>query len=172
MTDSIDLAAFEDRFSGYLAHLGEIDVAALASALRTRTVSDGDVLITQGAGHDALLFVDGGTLDVTVANESEAPHSVATLKSGDVVGEVGLLAPGPATATVRATSAGQVFELDGKGLDGLWREHPAAASSLVQGLCRVMATRIRSVEGDLDRLHEHEGGFLAQLLHRLMGRAA
>ncbi len=172
MTDTIDHAAFEDRFSGYLAHLGEIDVAALASALRVRDVAPGDVLIAQSQPADALLFVDSGSLTVTVANASEAPHVVATLTAGDVVGEVGLLSPGPATATVTVASAGRVLSLDSKGLDGLWSAHPAAASSLVQGLCRVMATRIRSVEGDLDRLEEHEGGFLAQLLHRLMGRAA
>ena len=172
MTDSIDLAAFEDRFSGYLARLGEIDVAALTSALRPRAVAAGDSLITQGASTDALLFIESGSLEVSVANASEAPHVVATLSAGDVVGEVGLLAPGPATATVLATTDGRVLALDGQGLDALWSSHPAAASSLVQGLCQVMAARIRSVEGDIDRLEEHEGGFLSQLLHRLLGRAA
>ncbi|MCO4771769.1 MAG: cyclic nucleotide-binding domain-containing protein [Deltaproteobacteria bacterium] len=172
MTDSIDPAAFEARFADYLSHLGGVDVAALASVLERRPVRSGDVLISQGAPHGELLFVDSGILDVTVANASETPHTVASLEAGAVVGEVGVLAPGPATATVSCAGAGVVFALRSSALDALWSQHPAVASSLVQALCQVMARRIRSVEGDLDRLHDHERGRLGDLLNRLFGRAA
>ena len=172
MTNSIDIDAFDERFAAYLSHLGDLDVAALTSALSVREGVPGDVWIAQGKPHGALLFIEEGALAVTVANASEAPHAVATLGPGDVVGEVGLLAPGPATATVRVVEPARAYALDSKALDALWAAHPQVASSLVQGLCHVMAKRIRSVEGDLDTLHDQEEGGLASLLKRLFGRAA
>jgi CRP/FNR family cyclic AMP-dependent transcriptional regulator len=172
MTQHIDIEAFEERFAAYLSHLGDLDVAALTSVLTERTGAVGEVWTQQGKQHGSLMFIDDGGLDVTVANESEAPHTVAILGPGDVVGEVGLLSPGPATATVRVTKDAHAWVLDSRALDTLWEQHPPAASSLVQGLCHLMARRIRSVEGDLDTLQEHESGGLSGLLKRLFGRAA
>ena len=168
----IDLASFEERFADYIEHLGDLDVAALTAVLTTRDAAPGDLVIEQGSFHNELLFLESGTLAVSVLNKSHEPHVVAELQPGAVVGEVGLLSPGPATTSVIAQAPARYHALSSQALDGLWSTSPAAASSLIQGLCHVMATRIRSVEGDLDKLDTQASGGLRGVLRRLFGRAA
>ncbi len=158
---------FEQRFSAFLAQLGDLDVEALLSVLQSVTLDPGEAAITEGQPHDAILLVEWGALDVIVDGDR-----VAQMGPGDVAGEVGLLAPGQATATVRATAPTLVHVLSHTALDGLWSSHPAVASSVIQGVTRVIAGRIREIEGDVDRLHEHERHGLLSMLGKLFRRAA
>lgn len=164
---STAVAQFEDRFAALLEHVGAVDVAALLEVLQTRTLSVGEAAITQNQPHDSLLLVEWGELIVEV-NGVE----VSRLGPGEIAGEVGLLAPGTATATVRAAEETLLLVLSGHALGALWAEHPAVASALIQGVTRVISERIRSIEGDADQLGDHERHGVVGMLRRLFGRAA
>ena len=164
---STAVTEFEHRFSGLLEHLGDLDVAALLEALETRTLAADEAVITQGEPHDSLLLVEWGELVVRVDGVE-----VSRMGPGEVAGEVGLLSPGLATATVRASAATLLHVLSGDALQQLWSDHPAVASSLIQGITRVISARIRSIEGDLDTPPDGQDEGVVGLLRRLFGRAA
>ncbi len=164
---STAVAQFEERFSGLLEHVGAMDVAALLEVLQTRTLAPGEAVITRGTPHDSLLLVEWGELVVTVRG-----LEISRLGPGEVAGEVGLLSPGVATASVRADEETMLHVLSGAGLATLWAEHPAVASALVQGLTRVISERLRSIEGDVDQLADQGHHGVVGLLRRLFGRAA
>jgi|GEM_PF-5846911 len=163
---STPLAKFERRFADLLDHLGDLDVAALLDALEDRSIEPDETPIVQGEPHDSMLFVEWGALVVEVDGVQ-----VKTLDPGDVVGEVGLLSPGNATATVRAVKTTLLHVLSADALERLWRDHPEVASTLLQGITRVISERIRSIEGNVDLDEDDENGFLSRL-RALFGRAA
>lgn len=161
------VAEFEHRFADLLAHVGDLNVAALLDALQTRSLEPDETAIVQGEPHDSLLLVEWGQLVVEVKGVE-----VSRLGPGEVAGEVGLLDPGLATATVKAAEPTMIHVLTAEVLEQLWTEHPAVASSLVQGLTRVVSERLRSIEGDLDKLAGDQKGGVLGVLKRLFGRAA
>lgn len=67
----------------------------------------GACLVRRGDPSDALYEVRRGTLEVDVG-DPEAPFVVGTLEAGALVGEIGLIAASPRTATVRAVGPAEV----------------------------------------------------------------
>jgi len=165
MTSSVH--EFEQTFAGFLDHLGDVDAEVLLGVLEPLTLSADEDAITGGEHHDSLVWVQSGELAVYLDG-----HEVSRIGPGEVAGEVGILAPGAATATVRATAPSELHVLSGAALQALWRDHPSIASSIVQGATRVIAGRIREIEGDVDRLPDHGTQGLLGMLSRLFGRAA
>jgi MFS family permease len=79
----------------------------LASGLRPRLVSAGEVVYTQGDTADGCFVIDRGSAEVLGDG-----HPIATVGPGDLVGEIALLRQVPRTATVRAVTAMDLRLLD------------------------------------------------------------
>lgn len=62
----------------------------------------GEVILKQGDDGNSAYLIVSGAVEVAVGEGSRS-KTVATLGAGDVFGEMSLLAPGPRSATVRAT---------------------------------------------------------------------
>jgi len=74
--------------------------------MQTINFEPGDTILTEGEdGRTAYLLVSG-SVEVLVGRGAKA-KSVATLKAGEVFGEMSLLEPGPRSATVRALTRTQ-----------------------------------------------------------------
>jgi CRP-like cAMP-binding protein len=79
----------------------------LANRMRRRSVPAGTVVLAQGdPGHDYYVIVDG---EAEVVGDG---RFIRTLAAGESFGEIALIRDVPRTATVRACSALEVFELD------------------------------------------------------------
>jgi hypothetical protein len=104
----------------------------------------GAVLIEQGAASDALHIVLDGELEVW-STEADRTSWYDTVRAGGVVGEVALLDPGPATATVRSPNGCATLRIGHDELRRLWIDHPAVASALHAQLVRTIAGRLREM---------------------------
>src|ERR1700757_649163 len=77
------------------------------SAFATETsVADGQILMKQGDYSTELIGIEEGTADVLRDGKK-----IASLKEGDLIGEMGLLERGPRNADVIATSPMRVLKL-------------------------------------------------------------
>ena len=120
----------------------------LASAFHERSCHPGEVVICQGARSTELYIVVEGELSVTIAekgdtgggSETETSREVATLKTGDLFGEIGVISGMQASATVAASMEGcRVLTLGERKLhDQVLRNSPNLAAGLLRSMKRYL----------------------------------
>lgn len=122
---------------------------ALAAVLPEREVAAGEVLIREGHYSDALMVVASGLLEVRL-QVAKGVLVVGQKGPGAWVGEMGLLAPGPASATVVATEPGRVRVLSHAAYLDLLETQPRAVGEALMAVCTDIVTRVRSAreQGD------------------------
>lgn len=116
----------------------------LAAAFRERVCNPGEVVICQGARSSELFLVVEGELIVTIAekgeNEGDTIREVATLKSGTLFGEIGVVSGMQASATVSAAMEGcRILALGERELhDQVLRNSPNLAAGLLRSMKRYL----------------------------------
>jgi cAMP-dependent protein kinase regulator len=88
------------------AHLSEEEAKRLAAFATETSVAEGQILMKQGDYSTELIGIEEGTADVI-----RDGNNIASLKEGDLIGEMGLLERGPRNADVIATSPMRVMKL-------------------------------------------------------------
>ena len=91
----------------------------LVQKFRARDVNRGETLIREGERSDGLYVILTGEVGVHIQN-----RSVATLKEGDVFGELSLLTRTAATATVQTTKKTSLLRLPREDFDAIIMSHP------------------------------------------------
>jgi aspartate ammonia-lyase len=138
MTDTITelkrceiLGGLEDELLGMLAGLAE-----------QRRFALGDTLFAAGDDRSTFWLITAGQVEVRV-EAGDAAGTVVILGPGDALGEAGLLEPGTHSATARAASSVDVFQLP---VDAIRRElegDAGAAMDLFAAVARVMVRRLQ-----------------------------
>jgi CRP-like cAMP-binding protein len=93
----IDLLHGIELFDG----LTEVDLEEVAVICKRRQLKKGEFLAKQGDIGKELFIVSDGLVEVSL-HESETPHVVINLGSGQLIGEMSLVDRGPRSATVKA----------------------------------------------------------------------
>ena len=109
--------------------LAKPDRRALMSKFRPETTYAGDVLIEEGEPGRGLYLALRGNFKVE-ANKGGAPVELATLRGGDVFGEISLLTDAPTNATVTATTLGEVLLLPKEDFQTVVRRYPEVKATL------------------------------------------
>lgn len=117
----------------------------LAPLLQRHTFAAGEVVIRSGEAPAGLLIIERGRLAVRTGDDNAI--ELAQVGPGDLVGEVALLDPGPASATVVALTEGEVAILSAEGLARFGQVDPKGARLLTRFLSRTLAGRLRAVTG-------------------------
>jgi cAMP-dependent protein kinase regulator len=86
--------------------LSEDEAKRLAAFASETSIADGQILMKQGDYSTELIAIEEGSADVI-----QDGNKVASLKEGDVIGEMGLLEREPRNADVIATSPMRVMKL-------------------------------------------------------------
>ena len=145
---NLTIEAFIKHFPKIGSALEGEELVALLNLLKIQYVEASESLITEGTMTDALYFVWEGELDV-VMQSPEGEYKVATLERGDLFGEISLLSPGKATATVRSEMGCVALHMDVESLQQFWESYPHAASVFLRELSRLVAERIQSADETL-----------------------
>jgi CRP-like cAMP-binding protein len=93
----------------------------------------GQVICRQGQPGDAAYVLVDGEADVSVATEA-GDYLVATLRSGDVVGEISILCDTPRTATVTARTGLTALRVRKESFLQLLKQFPEIAAEVMRGL--------------------------------------
>ncbi len=109
----------------------------LESAADEVSVPAGHVLIEQGHNHNEGLIVEAGTAEVVIDG-----NAVAEIGAGEIIGELALLARGPATATVKAKTDMTLLVIPFNRFDQIMNDNPA----MVKGIARDLAARLRAMD--------------------------
>jgi CRP/FNR family cyclic AMP-dependent transcriptional regulator len=88
------------------SHLSAEEARRLATYATESSVAEGQILMKQGDYSVELIAIEEGTADVVRDGEK-----IASLKEGDLIGEMGLLERRPRSADVIATSPMRVLKL-------------------------------------------------------------
>jgi CRP-like cAMP-binding protein len=122
----------------FFSDLPETEVAAIAEVAFEIRIAPGEALAKGGGPGYALFAIEAGTADVVVAGTK-----VRSVSSGDVVGEIAVLASppdpltppelpegGPRTASIVATSSMRVIAVYKRDIWALERHAPVAVQRL------------------------------------------
>lgn len=129
---------------GILEPLGDDDRAILSGYGEFLPANPDHSIIEEGMSQSALFFVISGKLHATA---TRAGHKVllGTIQTGETIGEINLLDPAKASATVTAVEFSQVWKIDATSLEQYINEYPRAAAWLLIGIGKTLAHRLRSV---------------------------
>lgn len=129
---------------GILEPLGDEDRDILSGYGEFLPANPNTPLIEEGLTQNSLFFVISGKLHATAMR---AGHSVllGTIQTGETVGEINLLDPDKASATVTAVEFSQVWRIDSGSLEQYINEYPRPASWLLIGVGKTIAHRLRAV---------------------------
>ena len=126
------------------------DRAALAHALRERTLRKGQILLKEGETGQEMFLVRRGAIVVSKAVAPPVEQVLARMGPGDFFGEMSLFDHAPRSATIQADTTGDVslLVLDRESLETLIEANPRVAVSFFHALVQVFIERLRA-SGDL-----------------------
>jgi predicted RND superfamily exporter protein len=122
---------------------GLTQAQARIAALMTSVVEyeGGQRVMSRGETGRSLYVVIDGELMVSILDSNGNRMELATMKRGDVIGEVGLY-HGQRTADVDTIGSARLLRLDHESLDRLHRRYPRIGRRLAWNVSAVMAERI------------------------------
>ena len=142
-----------------------------AVSLRYLTNDDRDILMQSGSSSDYLKDVivieEGETIhgiSLLIAGRARivrtymsTPITIATIREGDIFGEMGLIEGLPASASVMCDSVEcKVFFIEAAALDSLLQSVPGMAARFYRSLSAILAHRVREVSARIPGLMVEE----------------
>ncbi len=113
-----DWSIFDHNVKGattpLLSSFDEPILIQLLNTLELKSFSAGDLMIEEGEEGGGVFWVCAGKVEITRRNQNKETVHLATLSSGALVGEMGLITRSPRVATVTAAEAVQAFVLPAK----------------------------------------------------------
>jgi sulfate permease, SulP family len=137
-----------DLFRGRKAETLE----ALAACLETRSLQPGETVFRRGDRGEELFLIRRGRVRAMLPITEGTSHHLATFGRGDFFGEMAFLDREPRSAHAVAATATELFVLSRSHFDAFALEHRALANSLLEGLARTLAIRLRYANAELRML--------------------
>jgi SulP family sulfate permease len=127
----------------WLGHaLGSSDLAdQLAQFCEHLEVGRGDIIAAEGEVADSMLFIVEGRVGVFVRMNGHTVR-VRSLGPNTTIGEMGLMAQRPRSATIKAEAPSVLYVLKADAYERLQRENPALSQRLLTYVISVMAERL------------------------------
>ena len=119
-----------------LAPLNEQERLDVAKTLTAAPFRRGEVISRQGEAADYLYMLTEGEANVRVTNAGGASSPVATLRAGDVFGEMGMMTGQPRTATVQARTDVVCYRLDKAAFKATLERRPEIAEAISSRLAK------------------------------------
>ncbi len=133
-----------------LADASDEEWATLLAHTRNRRFGAGDAIVTAGAVDQSLYLVLEGQLEVLTEATGRGRRGyrrLASVGAGSVIGELSFFDGGGRSALVRAVTSAVLAEMSRSEFDALATASPDLARRLLFDLGRILAQRLRTVQG-------------------------
>lgn len=131
--------------------LSDGDLEAIAHVTSTRSLKAREELFHKGDDGAQIYIVASGQLKVITTSADGDDLMFCVLEPGEVIGEIGLLAERPRTATVAAIRKSELIVVDRREFRALLRNRPDVAVELLT----VLARRLARVSEFVEDTHFH-----------------
>jgi CRP-like cAMP-binding protein len=148
----------------FFSGLDSVSLERVGQGMRTRRFRRGEVIFHMGDPGDALFIVASGAIKIMLPSETGDEAILATLRTGDVFGELALLDGAPRSATATALEPTETLVLPRDRFRDLLATEPAIRDALLASL----AGELRRLTNHVEELHFLDiTGRLASRLTRL-----
>lgn len=130
-----------------LADASEEEWATLLGHTRIRRFRPGEAVVAAGAADQSLYLVLEGQLEVLAERGRRGYRRLAAVGTGSVIGELAFFDGGTRSALVRAASPALLAEMSRPAFERLAAASPDLARRLLLDLGRILAQRLRAVQG-------------------------
>jgi hypothetical protein len=138
---------------GILVGLGKRSLTNLANFGCYDQFPAGTEIIREGQLQDRFYVVVKGRLAVS-ANSGGKDVYLSTAQSGECIGEVSLLDPGPASATIRVMEDATLWSMDIEELRAYLMAHTGDAGILLMGMASCLSYRLRKANQLIGQHHK------------------
>ncbi len=127
-----------------LKDLKKSEILRILAMGKIKVIENGRQFITHGeASHNMVLILDG---KVDVVRE-DTREIVTSLKSGDIVGEMGFVTDEPRSASVVTRSKVEAFEIDKKLIQLVANRFPRIGTRLFFNISQILSQRLKERDG-------------------------
>lgn len=128
----------------FLQGLSEDEITSVAKVLEKKTYPVGKTVVLKGEVVSKLYILYKGSLSVTVKVQGQK-KVVAQLKPGDYFGEMSLIEPMSATATISALEESVIYDITNEDFDKIVAKNPTALE--------ILKNKIESRKKSLSEIH-------------------
>ncbi|MBI3581666.1 MAG: SLC26A/SulP transporter family protein [Nitrospinae bacterium] len=139
-----ELELFRDR--------KEETLAVLESRMEKRSFKAGEQIFALGDSGDELFLIRKGEVRILIPLDEKQVHHIATFGRGAFFGEMSFLDGSARSASAVAQTDSDLYVLSRKVFDDLAAEHKMAAINLLDGLARLLASRLRYANAEIHAL--------------------
>jgi len=126
--------------------LDDATIDDILSCMQGRRYAAGELICRQGEPSDSLFLLRSGVAQAFVTSlRSSTVTTIARLRPGDLIGEVGVVTNLPRSASVIARSDATVFQLGREDVASLLARHPRLLANITQ----VIGGRLAKMNADL-----------------------
>ncbi len=129
---NIEIMAYLHRVPIF-STLGSEELYQLAKKTKRMSFRGNNTIVRQGDSGDSFYIITEGNADVTIEKNGESTY-LATLSSGDYIGEVSIVSNTKRTATVTTQGVVNVLQLSSKAFDELLNRHPHLALRIMKDI--------------------------------------
>jgi SulP family sulfate permease len=126
----------------------------LITYLEKMELDGGVYLMRRGDAPDAMYFIESGRLNVLIETDQGEMTRIRSIRSGTVIGELGLYLRTERTANVVTEQKSVLYKLNFEAMKKMEAENPDVASALHEWIARLLAERMadnnRAIEALLD----------------------
>lgn len=137
---------------GLLSPLGDEDRNILSGYGEFHPVQKDSKLIEEGKEQNALFIVISGALHASTLRGGH-PVLLGKISRGESIGEINLLDPAKASASVTAVEFSQVWRISCESLEDYMNAYPLPAAHLLIGIGKTLARRVRDVNEKVARFY-------------------
>ena len=120
------------------ADLSEDECKILSGIMRSRELTDGEIIFHEGDTDEMLWMLNSGRLAVTRDVGGGEHVNLHVMQVGSLVGEMAFVDGRPHSATVRALGDARVFELSRADFESQIEAHPMLVYKVMRSIIRVV----------------------------------